>query len=506
MTSTTDDTRDGKGRVRPGPSPSPYSRLRSRWAAALPLLGSAVTLVGTAASSVFGTQAHQFSSPAALALVAAFGAFLGVVMSVGLSGARSRGLRDWLVPFLAGAAGFGVAPWIVMANRYTDAPPGSEVVFFTTAAWGAMLAFALAVRSHERLSRSGGILLALAGAAAVVANWERPSSFSPFVRYPREELLMLLAGVLWVVLVLVLLRAARRKALAEAALRASLGGLTAAVVLAALALSGGTLAEADFSVPGLWAFGFAVAFATSGMLIVLKSKSAEGVMGAYLLVPAAMSLLLLLEQVVGVFGPNPMQVGPVLAAAVCTFAGLLVARSRRPHGGERRVDALVVGARVGAVLSLAAGIGSLALPGMVANVQALRADGSDFQASFALYGYETAGAWVALALAVAVLGITFERTTRPALWPPVLALAAAAVAWPFLADTPFRTLTSFIPSDVQVDYGSEFARIDFAGQPPVLALIALGGALLAVAVLLFHSPAPRSVEEGAAGDDREVVS
>ena len=39
--------------------------------------------------------------------------------------------------------------------------------------------------------------IGLFGAAAVLANWERPSSFSPFVRYPTEDVAMLVAGAAW---------------------------------------------------------------------------------------------------------------------------------------------------------------------------------------------------------------------------------------------------------------------------------------------------------------------
>lgn len=497
--------REGKGRVHPGPSPSTPSRRREP-SRLLAVFGTAVVLAAGVASSVFGTQAHQYSSAAALAFAAAIGSFFGVILTAGMPKAPSRGIAEWLPQALAGAGGFALAPWIVMANRYTDAPPGSEVVFFSVAAWGAMLAIALAVTSRQRLSRIGGVVLALAGAAAVVANWERPSSFSPLVRFPREELLMLVAGLLWVALVLVLLRAARQGSLAPAALRASLGGIAGALVIAAISLATHRLAFEHF-VPGVWAFGAAMGFLASGMLVVLRSRSGFGIAAAYLLVPASMSLLLLLEQVLGSLGPNPLLVGPIVAATVATLAGLVLAAGRRDAEEAPAPRALTARLAIAiAALAVLAAFAALALPGMTAAVKGMRADGSQFQATFGLFGFEVAGTWLALGVALAALGIALELPIRAAAWLRSAALTAAVIAWPFVAATPLKTLTGFIPSEVQVDYGSDFARIDFAGGPPIFAAFALGGALVAVAVVLSRR-APALPSQGAdesPNDDREV--
>lgn len=463
-----------------------------------------MVLVAAAAAAVFGTQAHQHSSPAALAAIAAIGAFVGVLIAVGLPSEPAGGVREWLPAVLAGAAGLAVAPWLVMANRYTDAPPGSEVMFLTTSAWGAMLALALAALSRERVSRAGGALLALAGAATLVANWERPSSFSLFVRFVREEALMLLAGVLWTALVLVLLRAARRGSLGTAALAAALGGLGGAGVLAALAASAGAVAAPDFTAPGAWGFGIATAFAVAGMLVALRSGSAGGVAGAYLLAPAAVSLLLVVEQFVGPLGPQPFVVAPALAAIVCMAAGVALTSAwaaRGPSGAyaesaleasraaggtaQRRSRALTHAGRVAGSIAVAAALADLATPAMTATVEGLRADGAAYRASFSLFGWEVAGPWLALGIAVAALGVALVRSSaRPAVR-AACAIVAAAAAWWVAASTPLRTLTSFIPSDVQVDYGSEFARISFASGSVTLGWVAIGGALLAVALGLF---------------------
>lgn len=468
-----------------------------------------VLLIALVALNAFGTQAHQYSSPAALALVATLGSFLGVVIVVGFPRTGGRDAGAWLGQVAAGAGGFAIAPWVVMANRYTDAPPGSETLFFSVTCWGAMLAVAAAMSSRHRLSRFGGALLALGGTAAVVANWERPSSFSPLVRYASEELFMLAAGVLWVVLVLVLLGAARRSALPAAALRAGLGGAAAGLVLAGVSFSAGSLSVSDFAGTGVWAYGIATGLATASTLVIVRARSASAVAGAYLLVPSAMSLLLGLEGVFGSRGPNPLLVEPIIGATVIVISGIWMAWEHPAARADSSITGgctVIVVARIVAVCAVAAALVALALPGLTATVQGLRADSTDFRAVFDLYGFEVAGAWLALGVAVAALGLSFERPAGLAARWRALAFIAAAAAWPFVAATPFRTLARFIPSDVQVDYGSEFARIDFAGGPPLLAAIALGGAIAAVAVTLFCR-APKNPEQRRAdAHDREVAS
>ncbi|MBN2840441.1 MAG: hypothetical protein JXP37_05755 [Coriobacteriia bacterium] len=466
-------------------------------------------LVATAAWSVFGTQAHQRSSPAALAVVAAIAAFAGTMLAVGLPRVKAGRIGDWLPPLLAGAGGFAVAPWIVMANRYTDAPPGSEVLFFTAVSWGAMLAIALALASRERITRTGGTLVAVAGAALMLANWERPSSFSPLVRYAREEFMMLAAGLLWVALVLVLLRASRRGTLGVSSLAAALGGLAGAAVIAAVALRSGSLVEAHFAGGGPLGFGAAMVFAVAGMLVVLRSGRAEPIAAAHLLVPAAVSLLIIPEWALGPFGPQPMLLGAVVAGAVAVVAGIALlwpAGDRSDDRAPARPPALRWVATVVALAALAAAVVALSQPSMSALVRGLRADGSQFRATFDLFGYEVAGPWLAFGIAVAALGVAFERSGRGLPWLRSVALAAAVGAWWSAGMTPLRTLTSFIPSDVQVDYGSEFARIDFSGDPSVWALAAVGGALVAVALTWVgracarftgNSPALAAVSGGA---------
>jgi hypothetical protein len=105
-----------------------------------------------------------------------------------------------LLACAGGLLAFFGAPALVAGLRMTDAPAGSIVVFWVSGGWAAIAAVGAAVLAlRERLALSAGwslagALLALAGVAGVVADWARPSSFSPWVRFAPREIGML-AGV-----------------------------------------------------------------------------------------------------------------------------------------------------------------------------------------------------------------------------------------------------------------------------------------------------------------------
>jgi len=136
---------------------------------------------------------------------------------------------------LAGLLAVAGAPALVAAMRMSDAPAGSIVVFWIAGGWAAIAACAaavLALRARNRLMAGwslAGAMLALAGVAGIVADWERPSSFSPLVRFASREVGMLLGGVLLLAGGLLLLRAARSARLDGALVWASGTALVASL-------------------------------------------------------------------------------------------------------------------------------------------------------------------------------------------------------------------------------------------------------------------------------------
>jgi hypothetical protein len=147
-----------------------------------------------------------------------------------------------------------------------------------------------------------------------------------------------------------------------------------------------------------------------------------------------------------------------------------------------------------AAVSALGAAASLALPAMSARVVGLRSGGATLDLRFTLLGVETVGSWllIALALGVAAAGLRALRAMpqpgelgRGRLLTIVASLAAATAAWPFVQATPLRTLTSFVPPEVQADFGSEFASIAFSSLPQPLSVASLSGTALALGVLLI---------------------
>jgi len=110
------------------------------------------------------------------------------------------------------------------------------------------------------------------------------------------------------------------------------------------------------------------------------------------------------------------------------------------------------------------------------------ADASRYSATFDMPGYQVAGPWLALGIALVALGLVMAPLRRRIRAVTTTLIGVSAVAWYVAATTPLRTLHSFIPSEIQVDYGTEFARIVFEGGPSVAAAAAVVAALTSVAV------------------------
>ena len=480
------------GRARTGP-PASHS-------AATAAVAAVVMLLALAMAFAFGTEARRALTPEAFGVAAGLASALGIAVVTG----SARGITGFepgrsLVAFGLGAAALTVAPYVVMLNRHTDAPPGSETLFLTTAAWGALLALGLALSqggAASRLTRGAGALLGLAGVAGVVANWERPSSFSPFFRYITEESWMLAAGVTVALLWWWLDRERERGALRVAALSAAAGALAAAAALGIARASEIGFAGAIAS-QGLLFYALATGGAIATGVVLLRTAGAGGVAAVYFLPAVALTLLTYVEQATRVFGPQPILLGPAAAGSIATIAAaMLVAGATRPGPVTRRVPGLARCPLVVVALSGAAALAalvSLALPAMSARVVGLRTSGATLDLRFTLSGAETVGSWMLLALALgavaaglsAVGGLSCpESSSRGRPLVVIAALAAGLGAWPFVKGTPLRTLTSFVPSEVQVDFGSEFASIRFSSLPVPVAVAALCGTALALGVLL----------------------
>jgi hypothetical protein len=485
MASIVNVRREGKGRVTPGPS-----SLRA-WGG--PVLLALALATGAALQFALSMEARRTASAELLAAVIAAGA--AIVLLVLASRGERKEPAAWptrILAFAAGAAGLFGAPYAVLLNRYSDAPAGSEILFLTSAGWAVILVALTVSRSARDLALASGGLLVLGGVAGSVGNWERPSSFSPFVRYVAEEWWMLAAGVAWALLWWLLGRSSKEGA-AAVAVPAAVGGITAAAV--AIVASRDTLTEGlsgGLSSLPLLALASAIAVAAAYALLVRSGPRA--VAGAFAMQAAVLTSLTWIEQATGAFGPQPILIVPAFAGAAVALAGAVVWSAPLEPLAENTSTRWTTCVAWAAVLS--AGVG-LARPVLEAHVVGLRSGGESFDARFVLSGAEAVGPWLALGIALGVAAMLHSRDAS--LWRSA-AVLAACLAWPLVAWTPLHTLTTFIPSEVQVDFGSEFASIDFTSLPAPFSYAALGGAVFALLAARVRHSGRLRVESSLTGE------
>jgi hypothetical protein len=447
-----------------------------------------------------GVLAGRTAAPP-LCLALSLGALAMALVAAANPIAAARSLDPTAVRLaIAGGTLSGlVAPALVASNRMTDAPSGSVTVWWISAGWAAIAvtgAAALLWRRSRRaaLSALAGGLAVLAGAAGVLANWERPSSFSPLVKYPAQEVWMLAGGAALVCGGLLLVKASRSGRMAGALVVG-----TAAAALAAVAWFVGSdpgagvraLAERPLELTVSAVAWGAVMLAWPN--VVRDEGLAIGAAGLAL-APLMLSALTLVEQVVGVAGPQPLMLEGVTAGSLLLIAGVvrLVRADADTPGRSHRA----LFARAAVVMPAALAVAGLALPALRVDVTAERARDS-FVASWTLAGMEAVAGWAALALALLLIAAALDAAPR---WPAAAGLLACA-SWPALLSTPTHVLNRWLPPDVQQYYGTEYATLSFTvvrNYPLLLAVAATAAGLL---YLVFVRPgtgvtvAVRSVRE-----------
>ncbi len=370
--------------------------------------------------------------------------------------------RDTLI-----AAGIGLAVWLVSflvaAGRKSDTPPGSEVLFLTTAVWGLLLVLGglASARPSPSAARVAGALLGVTGAVGILANWERPSSFSPFVRYQTEELVMLLAGAVWVAAVTALAGLVRRHG-PLASLRAVALSAGAAGVIGALLLAPSRLAL--LAMPGVGLFALLAALAAFASLLawarLLKDVPAYRVAAAYFLPPVVLTAFSAAERATVAYGPNPVVWPPALAGMAVVAAAAVVAALPDETGVRAPApDRTTLAARGLAILALGLAAAGLASTDLVVSVKGSLTSGAAFSATFGMYGFETAGGWLAACCSLFVASWAWgRRPSRRIAMTWLAALAVAAAAWIPVHTTATHAWTAWIPAEVQQDFGTEYAQ------------------------------------------------
>ncbi|MDO8915525.1 MAG: hypothetical protein Q7W16_05530 [Coriobacteriia bacterium] len=407
-----------------------------------------------------------------------------IVCGRDLTTVRDLGPRVIATAGAAGAGGMFLAPYLVVTHRYTDAPPGTEVLFFAGVVWGiwAVLAGAVALWRSGRIPAGAatlaGGLAVLTGAAGILGNWERPSSFSPMVRFAGEELWMIAAGAVFVLAGIVIARLMRLYGPGRPLLVAASAAFGAAAITVSLSAEGfgglSRLADEGSAVV-VWVTAWAMVW-----LLWTRVLSTQGVVRAGIcltLTPVILPALSLVEKLAGVRGPDPMVWSGVAGGLLLTIAGAVClfeasGRQTAPHRWARVMWWLA------GIVCFAAVVG-LFLPALAASVAATRqADVLSF--AWDMPGWETVAGWTAASGAA----LLCASVAQGAWWSRVAALGAVA-AYPLLARTPLHVLTRGLSSDIQQDFGTTYASVSFSATMSWPVGIAIVGVAVGLAVLLF---------------------
>lgn len=477
------------------------------------LFAALLVITGSSAWFVVSTVAmDEIPDPAVVAVAALVAlvlvsAFSGTPIRARMAGA---GRSDTMIAAAGGALALGAAPLLVLLVRATDAPSGSESLFFTSAGWAvAGVAVACAVRSERpKPIHVAATLFAALGAAAVLASWERPSSFSPFVKFPVQELEMLAAGVAFGVGSLALTHAVRRLGPRTALWLGVAGAAFLGSVATALAGSG-DWATYGRVWPQLLLLGAALASLSTGWIGVLSSDGLARSASLLFVPPVAVATLSGLERMTGAYGVSPILWPAVLAGAAIVLAGVVLLWTL-PRAGRRddyaapETDSYVSRAGadhwlygvglLAALLGVIGGATSLALPAFASSVVGVLSGGEEFRASWTMVGAESAAGWLPLLVALIALSATWRVSGRrgrgEAMWPALVGLAGVA-AYPLLVSTPLATWNRWIPADIQQAYGTEYARLVMHPVSDPVRLAAL--ALACVACLALAASSGRAI-------------
>jgi hypothetical protein len=468
------------------------------------LLAPLAATSGAAASFVLTTVVMDTMPDTVLVGLSALVAFLAVMAYyridlIALVRESDRAALLWAAG--GGLLAFWAAPLLALSQRASDAPSGADALFMTTTAWGlAAVVVAFAVRDgRPSLTALAGALASAAGTAGLLASWERPSSFSPFAKFPTREGLMLLAGGLFALGAFGLARAARRAGPRFAALLGLAGAAAAGVLISSPALPSMFAERASLSATVY--LGAFVALFAIGIVHTVADAGVSRASVALLGVPLAVMVFSLWEQFRAVYGPSPVAWPSAMAGVgVLTTGAITVWLAEKPAR-----DSLVTIKAAALPLAVAAaaavlGVVQLATPALGALAEG--GTGQPFRASWTMVGAEAASGWLVLAAALLSLSaaVAWWRGRPLATWgsAAVTALLCGGAAIP-LSGTTLHTWNRWVPADVQQTYGTEYSRLVIEAQTDPVRLAAMALTALAVVALSVLAWRLRAVERDLQG-------
>jgi hypothetical protein len=136
-----------------------------------------------------------------------------------------------------------------------------------------------------------------------------------------------------------------------------------------------------------------------------------------------------------------------------------------------------------------AGLASLVLPAFSASVTGTLSSGEAYEAQWVLLGWEAAVGWtVALAGALLLDGaLGLDRRTPVRTLMSAVSAAVLLVMHPLLASTPLHTWNRWVPVEIQSEYGTEYALLEFATVHDPVRIVAVAAAAAGCLLLVIAS-------------------
>lgn len=446
---------EGRGQVEPGPS-----RFAIPHTALTAAIVTLVALASAVSRFLFGTVLSDAADVGGVVVVTGL-ITAGMFLVWGSGGWASVSPRFRILATGAGAVLALGVPILLQVNQHSDAPSGTVVVFWTAVVPGTLVLIAGSRRGWRSALWSLALaLIAASGAAGVLANWERPSSFTLLNRYVTEQIGLGIAAVIWVAALFLVAWIGRRGAERHVFTWVGVGAVVGSVL--ALFLDGGS-GWSRFGDPAVLMYGASFALLTFVVAWWLVRGDASAVFAGLILVPSALSLLVLVEAAVGSLGPEPILRTPVLWASVVVAAVVSLTFLRAPITLSAASPGTVK-STIGfwlALGALACAAVGLLTPALNVEVQGRLADFSRFGVEFQMRGFETVGGWLALGVALVAVALVISRSGRGMFSLCAVLVVIVLAAWLVVGASPLHTWMAWIPADVQQDYGTEFASIVF---------------------------------------------
>jgi drug/metabolite transporter (DMT)-like permease len=234
--------------------------------------------------------------------------------------------EDWYYFLSAGVLGGSFAQLTQVISRYSFTPSASDIAFWLSVSpvFSVFLAYFF-LRERISFAKFVGIATGVLAMILVLGSWERPSTFSPLVRYPREELVIILSALCWAGFTLIAKRmATRHPPMVSAAMTLSVGS----VVPLVWSIANGQFAAVSRLGNGDWVLLIILGVVGAGLAYLLWFQALGQTDTTKCLVvlmstPVALTLLRGTEIWTGVTGPSPMIEVPLRMGILLTVLGVV---------------------------------------------------------------------------------------------------------------------------------------------------------------------------------------